>query len=211
MNSLIENLRRLNSKERFFVIGQALGNRNFAIGDEFRESLEKSIQVKIPRDAFAAIDYHLDWIYASLVLSHPHSSGKPFCNKEGAVAGQQEDVDLMIAFRGDDSYHLVFIEAKGVTNWSHGQANSKVNRLRTIFGEDGNKWPEVVPHFLLMSPKPPIEKFGELWPEWMCPNKKPHFIELYVPNDLKAVSRCDEAGRASSVGGYWKLRSRNGG
>lgn len=60
---LISLLKYFNRKERFFLIGQALGNKDFKISDEFRGVISKKIKVDIPPDAFAALDCHLDWIY----------------------------------------------------------------------------------------------------------------------------------------------------
>jgi len=67
-NNLIEILRRFNRKERFFLVGAALGNKDFSLGKEFKKTLEKKIGVKIRGDVFTAMDYHLDWIDVSLKL-----------------------------------------------------------------------------------------------------------------------------------------------
>ena len=66
--SLIDNLKSFNRKERFYLIGQMLGNPEFRMDDKQLDKISKLIEVKIPREYFAAMDYHLDWIYASLYL-----------------------------------------------------------------------------------------------------------------------------------------------
>ena len=52
MSDLIEILRQFNRKERFFLIGQALGNEAFSLAERFRQELGEVIGVKIPGNAF---------------------------------------------------------------------------------------------------------------------------------------------------------------
>ena len=54
MNELISLLESLNRKERFFLVGEALGNRSFRLGQNFRISLENASGVSIPPDACLA-------------------------------------------------------------------------------------------------------------------------------------------------------------
>ena len=56
MSDLIEILRQFNRKERFFLIGQALGNREFSLDARFRKELGDEIGVEIPGNAFVALD-----------------------------------------------------------------------------------------------------------------------------------------------------------
>ncbi len=55
MPDLIEILEQFNRKERFFLIGQALGNEDFPLSKSFREDLGDAIGIDIPRGAFAAM------------------------------------------------------------------------------------------------------------------------------------------------------------
>ena len=66
---LIEWLESFNRKERFFLIGNALGNTDFSLSDEYRTKLGAVLGIHPPKDAFVAMDYHLDWIHAGLFLS----------------------------------------------------------------------------------------------------------------------------------------------
>ena len=59
MSALIDQLKRFNRKERFFLVGLALGNPDFKLSDAFRSSLHDLLGVSIPADAFVAMDYHL--------------------------------------------------------------------------------------------------------------------------------------------------------
>lgn len=62
VSDLINLLQRFNRKERFFLVGHALGNKDFRLPEDFRLSLSSATNLgeEIPCDAFAAMDYHLD-------------------------------------------------------------------------------------------------------------------------------------------------------
>lgn len=189
MRDLVKFLSRFNRKERFFLVGQALGNEEFSLDESFREELSKVIEVKIPSDAFAAMDYHLDWIAASLwAYREPGNLCNPLPNS-GQISGTQQDIDLLIAFEAEGRYHLVLLEAKGYGSWNNGQMREKSRRLKRIFGEDGEKHPRVKPHFCLMSPGRPGRLETEDWPAWMMGdggqpyywlklNLKPHRLQV---------------------------------
>ena len=154
MSDLVELMEFFNRKERFLLIRQALGT--FRLIDDFRTKLGRAIDLTIPQAAFIAIDYHLDWLAAAL---HAHKSRSPNGIFENAnqevVGGNQQDIDLLIAFDEGEKSHVVLVEAKGATGWSNSQMQSKAKRLRQIFGSDGECYPGVVPHFCLLSPRPP--------------------------------------------------------
>ena len=180
MADLVKLLSRFNRKERFFLVGQALGNKEFSLDASFCEELGKEIEVKVPRDAFAAMDYHLDWIAASLwAYRKPENLGSPFPNSDQVVTGTQQDIDLLIAFKAEHYYHLVLLEAKG-GSWNNNQMREKSQRLKRIFGEDGEKHPKVKPHFCLMSPRRPRRLEPEDWPAWMrrCGDQPYYWLKL---------------------------------
>lgn len=205
-NNLIEILRRFNRKERFFLVGAALGNINFTLGKEFQKALEKKIHAKIYGDVFTAMDYHLDWIDVSLKLWNGSIKiGENFQNLNSQINKNQEDIDLVIAFRSSDKYHLVLIEAKGVTGWTNKQMDSKVKRFREFFGENGKKHKNLIVHFILMSPRPP-QRINEDWPTWMTTDRKPNWMELTIPNNFMKVTRCGKNGIADQFGNYCIIR-----
>ena len=69
MTSVVKYLKRFNRKERFLLVGWALGNDEFRLGEEFRVALNDELGLNVPAgDCFVAMDYHLDWLYASLLL-----------------------------------------------------------------------------------------------------------------------------------------------
>src|SRR5687767_8811818 len=135
MSSVIEFLKAFNRKERFFLVGHALGNPGFLLSEDFRQDLETALRVRVPQDAFVAMDYHLTWIYAAVVLgSQGFDASSPKAipaqdNASGTIVRNQEDVDLLAAFEDAGTTHIVILEAKGVTGWTNSQMASKARRL----------------------------------------------------------------------------------
>jgi len=208
-NQVIENLRSFNSKERFFLIGHALGNPDFTPSETFRKEIENCLNLKLPSQLFTAMDYHLDWLYASLYLAFYDGGDKIYSNCDRIIKGQQEDIDFIIAFVQDTLCHIILVEAKGVMGWSNKQMDSKAERLRGIFGQDSTRWPDVKPHFVILSPTPPSERLHiSRWPAWMSTDGQVPWIPLGVPHNLIKVTRCNKDGWADKAGAYWKTELR---
>ncbi len=205
MPDLIEILEQFNRKERFFLIGRALGNEDFPLSRSFREDLGDEIGIEIPRGAFAAMDYHLDWIAASLwAYQKPDPTSESFPNPDRVVTGTQQDTDLMIAFKSGESYHLILVEAKGYGPWSNKQMSEKAERLEGIFGKDGKKHLEVTPHFCLMSSTMPEKLVTESWPAWMKADAGyPYWMELKLDYPRLVVTRCDSEGTSLIEGDHF--------
>lgn len=178
MADLLDYLERFNRKERFLLVGWALGNEDFTLGKAFIERLNRELELSIsPAGAFVAMDYHLDWLWASLVLGTEggedtsHENPSEVVRKDGrstrVIGATQEDVDLIIAYNQGVVSHIVIIEAKGVTGWTNKQMESKAERLKAYFGDEGGKWPSVTPHFVIVSPKkmPPNGLNLSRWPK----------------------------------------------
>jgi len=198
MNNLIEILESFNRKERYHLVKMILGG--FKVSDEFI-ALLKSHGIEIPKDHFAAMDYHIDWIYSSLVCCFEGRDEKSIFKNDGRISGSQEDVDFLIAYKdSQNKYNLIFLEAKGVTGWSNDQIESKSRRLEAIFGKEGDKWRgSVILHSFLLSPKGPknLEKNSKWFNKW---------IHLDMdPSVLKFVTRCDDNGRKSKTDTNWKI------
>ena len=217
MTNLIKILESFNRKERFFLIAQALGCSNggepaFSLSDSFRQLLDEKLELtnigaaipQEPAKVFVAMDYHLDWLQAALILAHTSQGEKSkFCNegKKGQVIeGTQRDVDLLVAFEDGKTFHLILVEAKAYSGWTTDQLSSKAARLRTIFGGDGKKWGDVQPYFCVMSPKESERlNSGPLpsgLPKWMLDNDdKLRWLPLQLPRGKRrVVSRCDRDG-----------------
>ena len=211
--TFIEALMAFNRKERFHVVGFALGNLKFSIDEDCRRRLGDKLRLSIPDGAVAAMDYHLDWIYFALYCAK-HGYPRDKVEKDAAlVTGTLEDVDLLIAFPDGADTHLVFIEAKGATGFTNKQLQSKADRLCALFGPHGSDWSGVTPHFMLMSPKRPKRLKCEKWPAWMQPNDgHPIWLELpfgtEAPGGLRQAVRCNDAGAPSDTGRYWALKKK---
>lgn len=212
MSQIIDLLRSFNSKERFFLVGEVLGNPEFLPSSAFRGRLSEALNLQIPERVFSAMDYHLDWLYAALQIATDNRAVPIYSNSEGIIKAQQEDIDFLIAYDAVGITHIILIEAKGVTGWTNRQMKSKANRLRDIFGEDGKKWASVQPHFVLMSASAPQKLDTSTWPRWMTlPNIHVAWMKLCIVADLRRVSRCNADGEEDKYGEYWTIVSRKKG
>jgi len=219
-NKLIENLKSFNRKERFYLVGQMLGNPEFRMDDKQLDKISALIGIKIPREYFSAMDYHLDWIYTSLFLTQEHDE-RPFPrnfidnNKKVdlQISGTQEDVDFLLAFVDhENTTHIVMIEAKGDSYFSNSQLDSKNKRFKAIFGNE-NTWPNVRPHFLICSPKEP-QNVNIEDPAYFMLTKDQNIIwfSLVMDTGKNKVTRCigsEENNKTSSEGDHWKVEIRS--
>ena len=190
MSDLVELLSQFNRKERFFLVGQALGNKGFSLAEDFRKKLGDEIKSEIPADAFVGMDYHLDWIAASLwAYRNPELVDKPFANSDQVATGTQQDIDLLIAFEAEGHYYLVLLEAKGYSPWSNEQMCDKAQRLKGIFGCDGKKHPKVKPKFCLTSPRKPERLETRSLSEKQCSKRYASLVECKDANYSTTRSR----------------------
>ena len=214
---IIRNLHNFNRKERDHLI-------KFALSDspshpQVSKDLWRAIrpnggkrQRPNPKDIFVGMDYHLNWLYAALVLSNQYEKGgidnqinewPDFAQVDGKpIQPNQQDVDLLIAFpHSDGVLHLVLIEAKFGSQWKTDQFLSKTERLEAIKRVSDNLNPkvEIKWRFMLASPYrygPKKQAFapsklGEL-PSWMTEGttespKLPYF--QFGPGSLYHVKR----------------------
>lgn len=215
MQGLVEQLRRFNRKERFYLVGQALGKPHFELSDEFRKAVEAQALLTIPVDALVAMDYHLNWIHAALLICGGVPGPVWAHGIDPMIAGNQEDADLLIAFDDGPLTHLILVEAKGATGWTNKQMKSKSDRLRAIFGRNAERHPGVQPHFVLASPRRPQQLAVKTWPSWMKDNERSdepvHWIRLPMPQDLQQITRCDAAGMIGKAGTHWKVLTASAG
>ncbi|HDZ8846633.1 hypothetical protein [Aeromonas veronii] len=216
-NNLIDNLKSFNRKERFYLIGQMLGNPEFRMDDNQLDKISNLIGLTIPRKYFAAMDYHLDWIYASLYLTQNNPTGRVERNfieeseieTDYQISGTQEDVDFLLAFVDENKItHLVMIEAKGDSYFSNGQLDSKNKRFKAIFGNE-NTWPNVRPHFIICSPKKPQKINIEEPAYFTFKNSKLLWLELNMSDGKNKVTRCNKDDKPCSNGKHWKVESRS--
>lgn len=207
-DSLVSYLESFNRKERFFLVGRALGNPDFRLCDEFRGALERGFELAIPPSAFVAMDYHLDWLYGALASWMSRAEGKTIHpNGDGLIEANQEDADLIVAYDTDVGTHILLLEAKGYTGWTNQQMTSKATRLRAIFGADGKAFPGVLPHLGLVSPREQRRLDVQSWPPWMAPGGTSVWIELPLPKVRRRVQRCDAKGVVTADGEFFEVVS----
>ena len=204
MSAIIQQLRGFNRKERYFLVGLALGNQEFRLSDTFRCKLGKLLTLDIPANAFAAMDYHLDWIYASLFLAANSHASSPY-PRTGEITATQQDVDFLVAFEDDKGCHLIMLEAKGVGRFTNREMSSKACRLKAIFSSEEARKSKVNRYFAILSPKMPVRLKTLRWPEWMRPGGELPWLKLELPGNLKKVVRCDEDGKPDRDGRYWQV------
>ena len=209
MSDLISVLESFNRKERFFLVAQALGKPEFTLSPEFRLQLSKAVGlyqdgIKIPPDAFAVMDYHLNWVHASLVLSHyADEQERITLLNNGGIVSSQQDVDLLVAFKDAiNQYHLIFVEAKGYntdgksdgladfdTGREREQLKAKAHQLNTILKPHGDLYCDIKPHYCLMTRKKPVNP-PEPWGKWLkisLPQER-----LLVKYDSSVVKSCED-------------------
>lgn len=212
--NLVEALRQFNRKERYWLIRNALGPSSGQLGEDFRYSIGALSGIRVPEDAWWAMDYHLDWLVGALALRRDgQMNGDARLNSAALVQGNQEDIDLVVAF--DNT--LILIEAKGDTSWSNTQLNSKLSRLEIILSEAGTAPSSPLPlsvYFVLMSPdesKGLKREEGRPWPVWMLKDGKPMWIRMRMaeagqePAFLRVVRCQDKDGRVGKDGSHWKI------
>jgi hypothetical protein len=203
MATVTDYLRLFNRKERYHLLKWALGG--FGPGPEFREVIRSRLRLELPNDpkqSFMAMDYHLNWIYAALALANEGAVGERYdniaCEIEGkasrVIEGNQEDVDLLVAFESGGVTELVMVEAKLDSPWSTTQVRRKAQRLRTIF-QIANTRNLARPHFVLVSPNKPggMQNMLDEWFTWLQPSVLTH-IPFQGDAERWDVTRCDSKG-----------------
>lgn len=187
MVGLLEQLRRFNAKERYWLIHNATGNP--PLSQSFCSDLSEVVDQNVPGDAWWAMDYHLDWIEAALLCTGVLLEG-PFPEPESGrnFNRNQEDVDLIVAWDTGDNTNIVVIEAKGATSWGNEQYASKLKRL-TYMHKQGNEGPAgVTLQFVLASPSRPKRLVAKKDATWACANDgSPRWIELQMPDNLQRL------------------------
>ena len=202
MPNVIELLKNLNRKERYWLLSQALGE--FGLSAAYREQLGQVLNLQIPDDAFVAMDYHYDWLYAA-VCQNVGLATAAYDNEHGKVSGDIRDVDLLVAYQSSLTTHIVVVEAKACTLWKNKQMMRKIQRLQAIFGDSVAPTDPLQPHLLLMSRRRPVRLATKDWPDWTKTNGTVAWLELRLPTDSLMVIRSDANGQRTSKGSFWAL------
>jgi len=205
--TMVDYLEQLNRKERFFLIGLALGNPKFKLDESFLKKLNNEFHTDIKGRTFVAMDYHLNWIFAAAELA----VGTPvhdniYDNKDKVIDGTQTDVDLLIAYEDNGGFtNLVMLEAKGVTSYDNVQFRHKIDRFTKIFGENGNRFEKVKPYFGLISPKEPKNLDVDYCPSWLKVDGRIPWFEMDM-SDRLVVFGCDRQGNSNEKREFWTVK-----
>ena len=206
MTDLIHYLKAFNRKERFWLLHEVLGfeDQSFRLDSTFRGRLIEHFGAHIPKNAYIAMDYHLDWLQMALWLAANGDTSEIIPNKKNAlIHANQQDVDLLIAFNEGNTTQLILIEAKADTSWSNDQLSSKCERLEWIFKEGRPGTNLVTPKFVLMSPRAPEKLKRNDWPSWMkMMDGDLRWLKLSLPRGLRKVTRCNDVGKSDESGDY---------
>lgn len=204
-SQLVKALAQFNRKERFWLLSEAIGEAFQKLSPDFLARLSKEIGVSIPQDAWWAFDYHFEWLYAVLFSSpayDPSPDSPSKTNAEKLIRGNQEDMDLIVAF--DDV--IIIVEAKLSTSWSNKQAASKARRLCALPTDYTRCF------YVLTSPVRPTKLNMAGWPAWALRTPLPepsfHWLALEpqgTPQRPLMVSRCDHEGNRSQNGTFWNV------
>lgn len=139
-----------------------------------RQALELSESAQC---VFASMDYHLDWLYAALLLACNDSTVEEArgdyllddtasCPEHTplrsdhlslrSVVGNQEDLDMLVVFVDGSRAVIACIEAKGVDSFNKVQLGRKLVRLdRIVFGSGAHARGDLQTRLVLVSPKAP--------------------------------------------------------
>jgi hypothetical protein len=161
--------------------------------------------VRVPDDVFVAMDYHIDWLHMSLWLAQHGEPKGPWQDIDKVASGNQEDIDLLVAFDAPDGPHLIMLEAKLDTGWTNSQLASKAKRLAAAVTAAAMAELQVHPHYGLMSPKESTQIDVTEWPDWMTDNGKPRHRELLMPPGRRQMVRCDNNGKNSATAGWVRI------
>lgn len=213
-------LRAFNRKERYWLLRNAIGKKFEELDRGFLDRLqaalaERGAQVAIPSTAWFAFDYHFDWMYGAVARfagtegeTNGRRSRRILAENAHQIAhdvlGNQEDMDLLIAF----DRTIILIEAKFESSWGNTQYARKIARLKDLALFASETVPDAAEnplkfYFVLTSSREPQKlmadsEFGILpWVELICDEKT-----------FSRVERCNEAGKASKEGKYWQIINR---
>jgi len=186
MQKFVQILTLLNRKERFALLTRAFGVSLSVFDNQFLIDLSASISIHIDRIDYCAVDYHIDWIAAAVIL-HEYDTIELFTPQQidsKLFKFTQEDTDMLIVFEANNKINIIFIEAKYDGRNDYMQMKKKSCRLENIKNLEGVA-DKFVFHYVLLSPHEISAKgvdgdeLRRLW-TWMRLRKQEH----------KIVSRC---------------------
>ncbi|MBI4647916.1 MAG: hypothetical protein HY738_15330 [Bacteroidia bacterium] len=127
--------------------------------------------------------------------------------KNDIISCKIEDIDLLIAYCNNEKTYIILIEAKYTSQWHNKQLQSKVKRLKKIFGIDGKKYKNIYPYFILTSPKKPTKLSPEISQNWHENNNKINWFCFRSNKKIQRIVSCNQLGISEKSGLYWKIRN----
>jgi hypothetical protein len=218
MDALAQTLESFNRKERNLLVRAALGHKEtpLRLSAKFRAKVSEKLGIgTIPEDAWWATDYHFGWLAGALAvysgdqaaLLEPGRPNPPdLTSKRRLVEGNQEDIDLVIAF----GQNLILLEAKAYGAWSNGQMKSKLERLHLLCAyRDELRQASDLPidiHLLLISVAEP-QKLAKVRVPWSDSEIDLPWISLDIDEKIlvRTVTRCNSQGIADAMGDRWRV------
>ena len=227
---MMEALMAFNRKERYHLICEAVIGGQMQLNEGFRKSLKEESGIEIPVDAFVAMDYHLDWISAAVQLATNNisaqdaaQSSEDFSNRlsgsDDVLSGNQEDVDLLVAFLSGKKIYLILVEAKADSGWTSKQLKSESKRLKAILNDTVGEW--IDPRLVLIgAPRrdngSPNFNGGVLkqCPDWFFKGRDRGeglpYMEMRPARQLYAPTRTNKVSEESKEYGNWRLNTVRG-
>lgn len=195
---LVDILEIFNRKERNLLVRDILGHseQKLRLSADFLQRIHIATGVTLNADAWWATDYHLDWLFAAvMVFLGTATPGQVQADAlPPLMTATQEDADLVIA----NDRSLILIEAKAYSANNNEQVKRKRRRfemLQRLAGQNLDL------HLLLMSLKSPTDPTHSTNPMSLkC-------IQLKIDPHLTVcrVKRCDAKGKADKAGGHWVI------
>jgi hypothetical protein len=208
MPTLQSFLMSFDRKERHALLNTIFKNNISIFSQHFLDSLASECGINLPKDYIWFIDYHIDWIEASIFcyLCKTSLDKKVIFARNGndtypefTLNFTQQDVDFLIYYQTQGRENFILVEAKYTMDWNDKQFQEKNTRFAKILKnykalniEFGSNT-DINFYYIFMSPKRPrqLEKFED-W-KW---------IELPQEQQLYSVSRCTSKVKTRK-GDFW--------
>lgn len=230
-------IKMFNAKERFFVARYAFCEESDSVvSDRFKRNLMDRLcrcgyldSGESAEVLFVGIDYHLEWLEASLLLVNEVADEQGNIGEKAlhkGVEARSEDADLIILIgRKSGEILLILVEAKGIGSVDMNQLGSKIKRLKRLRKAipPHSKW--LVPVFFYMTPNTPRKETMEkikstltgdqvgFWKEDIDAELiKLPFPEFPNAKNLLRVEACDQNGSPPGKDKvnhtHWRILSR---
>ncbi len=191
---LVKLLKKLNRKERYWLLRNAIGEKFLQLDESFICELQKALEdedsgIEIPKNAWWAMDYHLDWIAVALkqyvdkseinegmVIENECCTHIDECDSNKLISGNQLDIDMIIAY----DKTLILVEAKADISWSRKQMENKIKLLDCLLKFVEKE--DIQMYLVLCSPgktkvHEQTKERSYVWPSWtLINNEKPAHI-----------------------------------